>query len=316
MNKRFSNVNKRLSVQVINKNKSALRMSSNKIISKNNKEKRHSSIFSTEGLNAIALKYNFLKLDNKSLNTEEQMINSKSKSNKSRNKNDSNSSTSLTKLRELNNNMDMILTGMKDNLQNITINSEKKIINAEKFINQFNKKNDKNYLLYDINSNDSEKDNNESSSIGFSFLSISNFSFSIINKYLIYDNKLSEEQKIKLKYIFDDKDFNSKSDIKLDEIIQHLYNYKNKYDNIKNSNKTKYNDNYINEFSKKFFEVKKYEYENSIIKDEINFLKESLTKSLYNGEMLLDRIYDKLNQFDFKIQNNIDDISDDILKKD
>ena len=135
MNKRFSNVNKRLSVQVINKNKSALRMSSNKIISKNNKEKRHSSIFSTEGLNAIALKYNFLKLDNKSLNTEEQMINSKSKSNKSRNKNDSNSSTSLTKLRELNNNMDMILTGMKDNLQNIKINSEKKIINAEKFIN-------------------------------------------------------------------------------------------------------------------------------------------------------------------------------------
>ena len=147
-------------------------------------------------------------------------------------------------------------------------------------------------------------------------MSISNFSFSIINKYLIYDNKLSEEQKIKLKYIFNDKDFNSRSDIKLDEIIQHLYNYKNKYDNIKNSNKTKYNYNYINKFSKKFFEVKKYEYENNIIKDEINFLKESLTKSLYNGEMLLDRICDKLNQFDFKIQNNIDDISDDILKKD
>ena len=43
---------------------------------------------------------------------------------------------SLTKLKERNSEIDLILAGIKSNLEGSTINSEKKIINAESFINQ------------------------------------------------------------------------------------------------------------------------------------------------------------------------------------
>ena len=40
----------------------------------------------------------------------------------------------------MNSDMDLILTGIKTNLEGSTINSDKKAINADKFINQINNK--------------------------------------------------------------------------------------------------------------------------------------------------------------------------------
>ena len=324
-----------------NNMKKQIYRSSNKKDNHIPKEERHSSVFSKEGLKTLIYKYNSIKSENKTMTTDDQIL---SKNTMSRNKkDDSDKLTSLTKLKELNN-MDLILTGMKDKLEN-NMNNDKKIFNADKFMNQI--KNDRNNIsdINDINNINNKIDinsyykyknsenynyiynnNNESSIKKFHNLSITNYNFSIIKKYLIYNKDLGEEQQVKLKSIFNNdndigiKNKNKDDAVDLNEIIKLFYDYKNKYENLKNKNelslsKKLYDENKFNEICQKHFESNKYEYNNEIIKKEIEILKDNLAKSLYDGEMLLNRYYDKLKKYDSNLQKNIDDLTDDVLEK-
>ena len=303
--------------------------SSNKKDNNIPKEECHSSVFSKEGLKTVIYKYNSIKSENKTMTTDYQLL---SKNTMSRNKKeeDIDKLTSLTKLKELNSNMDLILTGMKDKLEN-NINNDNKI-----FMNQI--KNDKSNIvdinsLNNINSYNKYKNsdnfiynkNKESSIKKYHNLSITNYNFSIIKKYLIYNKDLNEEQQVKLKSIFNnDSDIrpknNNKDAIDLNEIIKIFYDYKNKYENLKNKNELSlsvklYDENKFNEICKNHFESNKYEFNNENIKKEVEILKDNLAKSLYDGEMLLNRYYDTLKKYDSNLQNNIDDLTDDVLEK-
>jgi hypothetical protein len=238
--------------------------------------------------------------------------------------------TSLTKLKELNSNMDLILTGMKDKLEN-NINNDNKIFmnqikNDKSNIGEINSLNNINtYNKYKNSDNFIYNKNKESSIKKYHNLSITNYNFSIIKKYLIYNKDLNEEQQVKLKSIFNnDSDIipknNNKDAIDLNEIIKIFYDYKNKYENLKNKNELYlsvklYDENKFNEICKNHFESNKYEFNNENIKKEIEILKDNLAKSLYDGEMLLNRYYDTLKKYDSNLQNNIDDLTDDVLEK-
>ena len=318
-----------------NKSKKKIYSPSNK---KNNnipKDEPHLSVYNKEGLKTVIYKYNSIKSENKTMTTDDQML---SKNTISRNKKeDTDKLTSLSKLKDLNNNMDLIVTGMKDKSEN-NINIDNKILIDDKFnqikngknnisyINDINSINNLNsYYKYKNSDNYIFNKNIDSSIKKFHNLSITNCNFSIIKKYLIYSEVLNEEQQVKLKSIFNnDHDIrpksNNKEAIDLNEIIKLFYDYKNKYENLKNKNELSlseksYDENKFNEICRKHFESNKYEYNNKIIKKEIEILKENLAKSLYDGEMLLNRYYDKLKNYDSNLQNNIDDLIDDVLGK-
>ena len=330
----------------INSSKKQIYRPSNKKENYIPRDEGHSSVFSKEGLKSIIYKYNSIKSENKTMTTDDQLL---SKNTMSRNKKeDSDKLTSLTKLKELNSNMDLILTGMKDKYEN-NMNNDKKILNADQFMNQI--KNDKSnisdindiYSISNMNSyykykNSDNYNNNYNNNYNYIYnnnyelkikkyhnLSITNYNFSIIKKYLIYNKDLNQEEQVKLKSIFNNiNDIGTKNKNKdavdLNEIINKFYDYKNKYESLKNKNELSlseksYDENKFNKICKKHFESNKYEYNNEIIRKEIEILKENLAKSLYDGEMLLNRYYDKLKKYDSNLQNNIDDLTDDVLEK-
>ena len=284
------------------------------------KDRVHSSIFNYEGLKTAVSKYNnSIKSENKSINSENPIFKNKNNDINSLNNNNSiEKIKSLSKLKEMNSNMDLILTGIKDELDCINNYNEKKNINLDKFIQQIDNKKDSSL------SSDSYKNNKKQKSIpsiyySFSFMRINNFYFKIINKkkYIVNIDELSEEQQIKMKYAFNK---NLENKFYLDDIINNAYNYKTKIDDLKKSNYSvlsRYlvNEDYFNEVIKKNFEFNKIEYENEIIKKQIDVLKEKLTNSIYNGDLLLKRYNDKLNIISNIIQRNINGLTNDILNK-
>jgi len=330
-----------------NNNKKQISMSSIKKENNIPKDERHSSVFSIEGLKAVIGKYNSIKSENKTMTTDDQILLSKNTISRIK-KEDIVKLTSLSKLKELNSNMDLILTGMKDNLGN-NMNNDKKILASDKYMNQIKNDNsdindinsmnsniynniginsyykNKNSEKYNYNDNYIYNMNEETPIKKFHNLRITNYNFSIIKKYLIYSKDLNEEQQVKLKSIFDsdiniDPKNKNKDAVDLNEIIKLFYDYKNKYENLKNKNELSssenlYDENKFNGICKKHFELNKYEYDNEIIKKEIDLLKENLAKSLYDGEILLNRYYDKLKKYDSNLQNNIDDLTDDVLEQ-
>jgi hypothetical protein len=276
------------------------------------KERNHLSIYNNEGLKTAVSKYNeIIKSDNKStfsdghnknINNDINSINDSAEKIKS-----------ITKLKEMNSNMDLLLTKMKDELDCIKNNrSEKNIINISNFIQQIDIKKDNN-LSSEFNNN------NKQESINFrdnssSLMSITNFNFEIINKkkYFIDTRDLNEEQKIKMKYVFNNK-LNNK--LFVDEIINNTYEYKNKYEKLKNENNSllSTDEDYFKEIIKNNFDYNKIKYENEILKKEIDILKQNLTNSIYNGDLILKRYYDKLNEINIKIQKTINELTNDIL---
>ena len=293
--------------------KTSTNRSSNK--NKVNKEKKHSKIFNYEGLRTAVSKYNSLKLENKYINTDLPIKPNKNNIDNDIKINDNKENMkSISKLKEMNNNMDVILTGLKDNLDNLTANKGKKYINLDNFMKQIDDNKD-NSLLSDKIINNLDKESLDNS---FFNMSISNFNFEIkSNKKFYFDiNNLKEEEKIKLKYIYDN---NCENILYLDEIINNIYDYKNKFESLKNKSNNlnlsqKIDENYFNDIIKKRFKLKEIEYNNEIIRNEINILIENLNKSFYNGDLLLNRYYNKLNQIDINVQNNIDGITNDVLK--
>ena len=221
----------------------------------------------------------------------------------------------IYKLKEMNSNMDLILTGLKCNLESGKNKKQKQIINYDIFIQQINTSEQKN-TTNDNNISDKENEFNNSSNGYFSELSMNNFNFEIINrkKYFIDINKLDDEEKTKLKFIFGNNLNNNILD--LDEIINYMYDYKNIFDNLKNTNKlilekNSIDEEYFKDIVKKNIELNKIEKENEILRKEINFLIEGLTNSFYNGNEILTRYYNQLNQINNKIQNNIEQIISD-----
>ena len=291
---------------------------------KDKNKRSHSQIFTYEGLNTAVYKYNCQKTDNKSNNnTEKVLIPNKNQKNNVHNdlKNDKNNKIPekkqyLSKLKKMNNNIDLILTGLKDNLENATNEKEKKIIQIDDFIEFIDSNTDKS-LSSENNINNVNIKNGYYKTLNkaFSFLKISNFNFEIINnkKYLIDINKLNEEEKIKIKYIFN----NNINSLDLNDIINKIYDFKNKYEEIKNTNKLNLkkdiDENYFKEIIKKKFEFNQIEENNIIIKNETNCLLEGLVKSYYYSDQLLNRYYSLLNKIDNSIQKNIEEIYDDIL---
>ena len=276
---------------------------------KTNKDKMHSEIYNYEGLQTAFCKYNSHRLENKSNNSEIPIRLNKSPDIESDEK-----INYINKLKEMNSNMDLILIGLKGNLEGASNNKEKKIINIDNFMQKIDI-NKKKSLFSNIKANDIKKDSFEDS---FSSMSVTNFNFEIINKkkYFIDINELNDEEKIKLKYIYD---YNIDNKLDLDEIINNLYDYKIKFENLKNSNNLYLDNNlideeYFKEIIEKRFEYSAIENDNKILKKEINILIESLANSFYKGDLLLNRYYNKLKQIEESIQKNINDITDDVLK--
>ena len=289
-------------------------------------KKSHSSIFNYSGLNNILLKYNSNAGDNKSTKAEVSQLvedNNNKIENYSyqnyrrvktkREKENTIDGLYLTKLKEMNSNMDLLLTGMKSNLEGSSINSDIKVINADKFINQINKQK---LNSLSINSNDNFDKTYENLKYNFSNMKICNFNFEIINKknYIINIDKLKDEFKDKINFIFEQKETNIK-EIYIDKIINLLYDYKNKFDEIKITNREKllnyFNNNEdLDKEMEKYLEIYKIEENNKVIHKDIEFLIDKLTYSFYKGELLLNKYYSKLKEMDINVGKNIKSIND------
>ena len=276
------------------------------------KQKSHSSIFNYTGLNNALLKYNSYISDNKNTADEDQYLSNEYYKNKKKSMTSIDKKSSLYKLKEMNNDLDLLLTGMKSNLEGSSINSEKKIINADKFINQINN-NNLNLIYNNKKQNDTISKSYEYLKYSFSYMKICNFNFEIINKknHFINSDELKENSKDKLEYIFNKK---SNDIIHVENLIDSLYEYKNKLEEMKLSNKStlkKYfiNDDGINKEIEKYIEINKINENNKIIHEEIDFLTEKLTYSFYRGELLLTKYYNKLKEMDININKNIKTIT-------
>ena len=279
--------------------------------------KSHSSIFNYSGLNNALLKYNSYISDNKNTADEDQYLSNAYYKNKKKSMTSIDKNSSLYKLKEMNNDLDLILTGMKSNLEGSSINSEKKIINADKFINQINN-NNLNLIYNNKKQNDTVSKSYEYLKYSFSFMKICNFNFEIINKknHFINTDELKENSKNKLEYIFNKK---PNDIITVENLIDSLYEYKNNFEEMKLSNKStlkKYfiNDNGINKELEKYIEINKINENNRIIHKEIDFLTEKLTYSFYKGELLLTKYYNKLKEMGININKNIKTITNDYQK--
>lgn len=279
---------------------------------KNSQERKHSKIYNYEGLKTAVSKYNSHKLENKSIIIDipiKQNINSKNDSDRKINNNVNNDEkiNYISKLKEMNSNMDLILTGLKDNLENNN-NKRKNFINIDNFIQQIYSQKE------NSQSSDEKRDNNIKNQFvekSFSVMDVTNFNYEILNKkkYYIDINKLKRDDIIKLKYIYENNNVvNNKLD--LDKIINDLYDYKKRFESLKKE-KT-YDENYFKEIIKKRYDFQEIEKNNEILKNEINILVESLTNSFYKGDLLLNRYYNKLKQIEVIVQNNIDDTTNDV----
>ena len=145
-------------------------------------------------------------------------------------------------------------------------------------------------------------------------MKICNFNFEIINKKEHYINTedLTENSKVKLEYIYNNK-LNNKQ-LNIESIIDSLYVYKNKVKEKKIANKSiisKYfiNDNRFKKELDKYFEINNINEQNKKLHNEIEFLTEKLTYSFYKGELLLNKYYNKLKQMDINIKKNIKNIN-------
>ena len=142
-------------------------------------------------------------------------------------------------------------------------------------------------------------------------MKICSFNFEIINKKKHYININELKEKQKYYYIFDNPLNEGK--IEIESIIDMIYDYKSKIDDIKLSNKSmlsKYfiKENELNKELEKFLEINKINEDNKMIHNEINFLTEKLTYSFYKGELLLNRYYNKLKEMDINVGKSIKEI--------
>lgn len=277
-----------------------------------NNKKSHSFIFNYSGLNNALLKYNSNK-DNKNTAEEKSYLTEEQNKVQKKSMEYSDKNSSLTKLKEMNCDMDLILTGIKTNLEGSTVNTDKKIINADRFINQINNKNNKsNNLVFNNKRNEPSNKSYENLKYSFSYMKICNFNFEIINKKKHFININEIKEKNKIEFIFDNKREDNQIDV--DNMIDLLYDYKNKVEEMKLSNKsliTKHfiNDSGINKEIEKYLEINKINENNRIIKNEIDFLTEKLTYSFYKSELLLNKYYNKLKEFDINVEKDIKEIS-------
>ena len=221
-----------------------------------NNKKSHSFIFNYSGLNNALLKYNSNK-DNKNTAEEKSYLTEEHNKIQKKSIEYSDKNSSLTKLKEMNCDMDLILTGIKTNLEGSTVNTDKKIINADRFINQINNKNNKsNNLVFNNKRNESSNKSYENLKYSFSYMKI----------HFIHINEIKEKNKIE--FIFDNKIKDNQIDV--DNTIDMLYDYKNKIEEMKLSNKsliTKHfiNDSGINKELEKYIEMNKINENNRII---------------------------------------------------
>ena len=275
-----------------------------------NNKKSHSFIFNYSGLNNILQQYDSNKVDNKNTAIEKSYITDDQNKVQKKSTGYIERNSSFTKLKEMNSDMDLILTGIKTNLEGSTINSDKKIINANRFINQINNKYN-NSTFNNKRTNDTIKNTYEYLKYSFSYMKICSFNFEIINKKKHYININELKEKQKYDYIFDNPLNEGKIDI--ESIIDMIYDYKSKIDDIKLSNKSmlsKYfiKENELNKELEKFLEINKINEDNKMIHNEINFLTEKLTYSFYKGELLLNRYYNKLKEMDINVGKSIKEI--------
>ena len=284
-----------------------------------NNKKEHSFIFNYSGLNNILLKDNSNRMDNKNPSEEDSYLIEEQRKTKAKSLRYTNKNSSLTKLKEMNSDMDLLLTGIKTNLEGSTVNSEKKIINADKFINQIDTIKNINLSINNKNKIDTINKAYEHLKYSFSYMKISNFNFEIINKrkHYINTNKLKEKEKSKIEYIFDNDLIDDKIDI--EKIIDMIFEYKNKIDEMKLSNKSIFskhliNDDEINKEYEKYLEINKINEDNERLHKEIDFLTEKLTYSFYKGELLLNRYYNKLKEMDINVEKSIKDITNNYSK--
>ena len=283
-------------------------------LTKENKNKKsHSFIFNYSGLNNVLCKYNSFKAENKSSSNKNRYLTNEQFQNDKKSMINNGKNSYLTKLKEMNSDMDLLLTGIKSNLEGSSLNTENKNVNIYIF-NQINNKNIKN-IKYDHQKKDViNHDSFTYLKYSFSFMKICNFNFEIINKKEHYINTedLSENSKVKLEYIYDNK-LNNKQ-LNIESIIDSLYVYKNKVKEKKIVNKSiisKYfiNDNGFKKELDKYFEINNINEQNKKLHNEIEFLTEKLAYSFYKGELLLNKYYNKLKQMDINIKKNIKNIN-------
>jgi hypothetical protein len=282
-----------------------------------NNKRSHSFIFNYPGLKNILLKYNLNKGSNKIASKEGAFLTEEPDKIENKITKNSLKYDSLTKLIERNNDIDLILAGIKTNLEGSTINSEMKIINAEKFISQITNSGNKNLSLNKKSKNEIINNSYDYLKYSFSYMKICNFHIEFINQKKHFINIDDIKEKSKLKYIFDD-DINNDNEINVESLIDLIYDYKNKIRDLKLSNKStlsKYNNNddEINKEFENYLEINRINEDNKKLKDEIEFLTEKLTYSFYKREMLLNKYYNKLKDKDINIKKNIEDITNDFL---
>ena len=304
------------------------------------REKSHSSIFNYEGLKTALIRHHQknapIKIDSKIKPKNKspiiihrsvtptiyppQKIEKEVKPNVNNNKknntyvevfNYNNRLLNVTKLKEMNSDMDIILTGMKENLDSRKKVKGKNVISFDYFIGQINSEKSK-----DDGVGGGWEEASPDVDTSFSDMSISRFSFKIIDKkkYFIDINALGPDEKLKTKFIFGENLENLENFDKfldLDDIINRIYEYKNKCDSLLESK----DEEYFKDIAMKHFEAKKLEKENECLKDEINFLKECLANSFYKGDLLLKRYYDTLNKIYSNVHESADDITNDVLNK-
>ena len=282
-----------------------------------NNKRSHSFIFNYPGLKNILVKYNLNK-GNKNITNGESFLSEEPYEMEKKIITNTVRYDSLTKLKERNSEIDLILAGIKSNLEGSTINSEKKIINAESFINQITNNGNINLSFNNKSKNESINKSYDYLKNSFSYMKICNFHFEIINKKKHFINIDDIKEKSKLKYIFDKK-FNDDNKINVEDMIDLICDYKKKLKDLKLSNKSNLvenciNDDEINKQFEKYLEINKINEDNKKIQNEIEFLTEKLTCSFYERELLLNKYYNKLKEKDFKTKKNIEDITNDFLK--
>ena len=123
-----------------------------------------------------------------------------------------------------------------------------------------------------------------------------------INAIKLHKLNLKDENKLKSIYNNDERYKN----IKLEDLINDLYEYKIKYQELKNIIENKEDEK--NKFDENFIELKK---ENEILNNKKKFLINELTKSIYYNEKLNQKYKDELvridsyiNKIDFDLNSN------------
>ena len=139
-----------------------------------NNKRSHSFIFNYPGLKNILLKYNLNKGSNKIASKEGAFLTEEPDKIENKITKNSLKYDSLTKLIERNNDIDLILAGIKTNLEGSTIN-------AEKFISQITNSGNKNLSLNKKSKNEIINNSYEYLKYSFSYIKICKFHITLIN---------------------------------------------------------------------------------------------------------------------------------------